>query len=125
MLTPVAVVLDMGEITDGGLAADAPGDDCPATIACILSTLSFVPQVVKAWQERDTTAISKPMVTVTVTAFVLWSTYGYLIDSWPMMVFNLMSLGLSGAILVFKIRNDRRKSRVVRSCREPGMVRSG
>lgn len=96
-----------------------------ATIAGILSTSSFVPQVVKAWRERDTKAISKHMYMVTVTAFVLWSAYGFLIGSWPMMVFNLLSLGLSATILVFKIRDDRRKSQGAPPSREPGLARPG
>jgi MtN3 and saliva related transmembrane protein len=96
-----------------------------ATIAGLLSTSSFVPQVIKAWRERDTKAISKHMYMVTVTAFVLWSAYGFLIESWPMMVFNLLSLGLSATILVFKIRNDRRKSQGTQSHREPGLARTG
>ncbi|EIM25041.1 SemiSWEET family sugar transporter [Microvirga lotononidis] len=96
-----------------------------ATIAGILSTLSFVPQVIKAWRERDTKAISKHMYMVTVTAFVLWSSYGYLIGSWPVMIFNLLSLGLSATILVFKIRNDRRKAQGTQSHREPGLARPG
>jgi MtN3 and saliva related transmembrane protein len=96
-----------------------------ATIAGILSTSSFVPQVVKAWRERDTRAISKHMYMVTVTAFVLWAIYGYLIGSWPVVIFNLLSLGLSGTILVFKIRNERRRRREARPHREPGMARHG
>ena len=96
-----------------------------ATIAGILSTSSFVPQVVKAWRERDTRAISKHMYMVTVTAFVLWALYGYLIGSWQVVIFNLLSLGLSGTILVFKIRNERRRRREARSQREPGMARHG
>jgi MtN3 and saliva related transmembrane protein len=100
-----------------------------AIIAGILSTSSFVPQVIKAWRERDTAAISKHMYMVTVTAFVLWSIYGFLIGSWPIVVFNLLSLGLSGIILGLKIRNDREKSRreshASASRREPGMARPG
>ena len=96
-----------------------------ATIAGILSTSSFVPQVVKAWRERDTAAISKHMYMVTVTAFVLWSIYGYLIGSWPVVIFNMLSLGLSATILVFKIRNDRHRPRAAGSRREPEMARPG
>jgi MtN3 and saliva related transmembrane protein len=96
-----------------------------ATVAGILSTSSFVPQVIKAWRERDTRAISKHMYMVTVTAFVLWSAYGFLIGSWPMMIFNLLSLGLSATILVFKIRNDRGKSRGAQPRREPELARPG
>ncbi len=100
-----------------------------ATIAGILSTSSFVPQVLKAWRERDTAAISKRMYLVTVTAFVLWSAYGFLIGAWPLIVFNLLSLGLSGAILVLKIRNDcgeaRARSSASTSRREPEVARPG
>ena len=96
-----------------------------ATIAGLLSTSSFIPQVVKAWRERDTRAISKHMYVVTVTAFVLWSAYGFLIGSWPVMVFNLLSLVLSATIRVFKIRNDRGKSSGARTPREPAMARTG
>jgi len=96
-----------------------------ATIAGILSTSSFVPQVIKAWRERDTRAISMHMYVVTVTALLLWSVYGYLIGSWPVVVFNLISLFLSGTILVFTIRNERRRIRAAQSHREPGMARTG
>ena len=102
-----------------------------ATVAGILSTASFVPQVLKAWKERDTAAISKRMYMVTVTAFILWSTYGFMIGSWPLIVFNLLSLCLSGSILFLKIRNDRHEARETSgapapgSRREPGVARPG
>jgi MtN3 and saliva related transmembrane protein len=96
-----------------------------ATIAGILSTSSFVPQVVKAWRERDTRAISKHMYMVTVTAFVLWTAYGFLIGSWPMVIFNLLSLGLSATILILKLRNDRGRPRASGTRREPEVARSG
>jgi MtN3 and saliva related transmembrane protein len=102
-----------------------------ATVAGILSTASFVPQVLKAWKERDTAAISKRMYMVTVTAFILWSAYGFMIGSWPLIVFNLLSLCLSGGILFLKIRNDRREARnpgdspALASQGEPGAARPG
>jgi MtN3 and saliva related transmembrane protein len=91
-----------------------------ATVAGILSTASFVPQVLKAWKERDTAAISKRMYMVTVTAFILWSAYGFMIGSWPLIVFNLLSLALSGSILFLKIRNDRREARTPRDGQDSG-----
>jgi MtN3 and saliva related transmembrane protein len=100
-----------------------------ATIAGILSTASFVPQVQKAWRERDTAAISKRMYMVSVTAFTLWSAYGFLIGAVPLIVFNLLCLGLSGTILYLKIRNDRLEARASQSAaglpKEPGMTQSG
>ncbi|RDI61817.1 SemiSWEET family sugar transporter [Microvirga subterranea] len=95
------------------------------TVAGLLSTASFAPQVLKAWRERDTAAISKRMYMVTVTAFVLWSIYGFLLGSVPLIVFNLLSLAMSATILVLKIRNDRRDAKASKTQAEPGMARSG
>jgi MtN3 and saliva related transmembrane protein len=80
-------------------------------VAGLMSTSSFVPQVLKAWKEGDTAAISKRMYLVTVTAFTLWSLYGFMIGNLPIIIFNLLSLALSGTVLFLKIRNDRRDSR--------------
>jgi MtN3 and saliva related transmembrane protein len=95
------------------------------TVAGLLSTASFAPQVLKAWREHDTAAISKRMYMVTVTAFVLWSIYGFLLGSLPLIVFNLLSLAMSATILVLKIRNDRRDAKAPATRTEPGMARSG
>lgn len=75
--------------------------------AGLCSASSFVPQVVKAWREGDTEAISKRMYIVTVSAFSLWIVYGVMIGSWPIIAFNTISLMLSGAILVLKLRTRR------------------
>ncbi|MGZ8421265.1 MAG: SemiSWEET family sugar transporter [Allosphingosinicella sp.] len=77
-------------------------------VAGLCSTSSFVPQVLKAWREGDTEAISKRMYIVTVGAFSLWIVYGVIIESWPIIAFNIASLILSGAILALKLRSSRR-----------------
>ena len=78
------------------------------SLAGLLSTSSFVPQVIKAARDGDTAAISKRMYMVTVTAFVLWIAYGVVIGALPLIVFNSLSLALSGTILFLKIRNEGR-----------------
>ena len=87
---------------EGGSWATALG-----IAAGLCSTASFVPQLLKAWRQNDTEAISKRMYLVTVTAFVLWTSYGFVIGSLPIVVFNLLSLILSGAILVLTLRHQR------------------
>ena len=93
--------------------------------AGLVSTSSFVPQVLKAWRDRDTAALSKRMYVVTVTAFTLWSLYGFLIGSAPIVIFNLLSLVLSGTILVLKIRDERRGAVAQPPGREPEPTRPG
>ena len=80
------------------------------TIAGLCTTASFVPQVVKAWRKGDTGAISKRMYVTTLAAFVVWLAYGFVIGSWPIVVFNLVSIVLSGTVLVLKLRQEREAS---------------
>ncbi|MBK8175294.1 MAG: SemiSWEET transporter [Rhodospirillales bacterium] len=84
-------------------------DVAVGTLAGLCSTSSFVPQVIKSWTEHDTQAISKNMYLVTVSAFSLWITYGVLIESLPIIVFNTASLVLSASILALKLRSLRRR----------------
>ncbi|MFO1112643.1 MAG: hypothetical protein U1E35_01760 [Rhodospirillales bacterium] len=61
----------------------------------------------KAWRGHDTAAISKRMYVITVTAFSLWTAYGLMIGSIPIVAFNIASLLLSSTILVLKMRGMR------------------
>ena len=72
--------------------------------AALCSMGSFLPQVAKIWRERDASAVSLRMYVVTVTGFGLWTAYGVLLGSWPLIGSNLISLGLSAAVLVLKLR---------------------
>lgn len=77
------------------------------TGAALCSMISFTPQIVKIWRERDASAISLRMYTVTVTGFALWIAYGALNRSWPLIGSNVVCLLMSGTILVLKWRLTR------------------
>lgn len=83
---------------------DIPVAELVGTAAGLCSTGSFIPQVVKAWWRDDVAAISKRMYIITVSAFTLWTAYGLMIGSIPIIAFNIVSLLLSGTILVLKVR---------------------
>lgn len=74
------------------------------TVAGLCTTGSFLPQVIKTWREGDCQAISTRMYVIISFAFVLWLSYGLVIGSLPMVVFNILNLVLSGLILVLKLR---------------------
>ena len=74
------------------------------TIAALCSVTSFVPQLVKLAREKTGEAVSLQMYALTVTGFSLWSVYGLMLGSWPLVTSNLISLGLSFAILLLKWR---------------------
>ncbi|MFZ1415743.1 MAG: SemiSWEET transporter [Defluviicoccus sp.] len=89
---------------DMSIMMNIPLTEVIGIIAGLCSTSSFVPQVIKAWREGETEAISGRMYIITVTAFSLWIAYGLMIDSLPIIVFNITSLVLSGTILLMKLR---------------------
>ncbi len=81
------------------------------SIAGACSMVSFVPQIVKILKEKDASSVALKMYLVTVTGFVLWTTYGLLLGSWPVAVSNGICLVLTSIILVLRIRygGDARK----------------
>jgi len=78
------------------------------TLAAVLTTVSFLPQVYKTWKSRDTSGISLSMYAIFVTGIACWFAYGIALDSWPMIISNAITLLLSGSILVMKIRAVKR-----------------
>jgi MtN3 and saliva related transmembrane protein len=73
-------------------------------VAGTCTSVSFVPQLLKAWRSTDTEAISKRTYLISTGAFTLWIIHGVMIGRLPIIVFNVLSLVLSGAILVLKLR---------------------
>ncbi len=72
------------------------------TAAALCSMTSFTPQIIKIWREKDASSVSLRMFLLTVTGFVLWTTYGVLLGSWPVAVSNAVCLALSAVILALK-----------------------
>jgi len=73
--------------------------------AATLTTVSFVPQAIKTLRTRDTRAISLGMYLSFTAGIALWFCYGVLLESWPMIVANLITFVLAGSILVLKLRH--------------------
>jgi len=76
--------------------------------AAVCSMVSFAPQLIKIWREKDASAVSLRMYVVTVAGFSLWLAYGLVIGRWPIAVSNAVCLAMSGAVLVLKLRLDRK-----------------
>ena len=72
--------------------------------AGILTTIAFLPQVIKIWKTKSTKDISLGMFITFTTGIFLWLIYGILINSTPIILANIVTFILSLTILVFKIR---------------------
>jgi MtN3 and saliva related transmembrane protein len=78
--------------------------DAVGASAAVCSTTSFAPQLVKIWREKTSGDVSLRMYVLTVSAFVMWSVYGAMLGSWPLVAANLVSLALASAILLLQLR---------------------
>lgn len=78
-------------------------------VAAALTTLSFAPQAWLVFRTRDVSGVSLGMYAAMVSGVALWLVYGVLIRSWPLVVANLVTLSLSGAILLMKLRLSRQR----------------
>ena len=73
-------------------------------IAALLTTLSFLPQVIKTLKTRDTSGISLLMYSMFVLGVALWLIYGMLIGNRVIVIANSITFFLSGTVLFVKLR---------------------
>jgi len=81
--------------------------DILGTLPAILTTVAFLPQVVKVWRTRCVRDISLPMYVTFVLGVALWIVYGAAIRSAPVVWANVVTLVLSSAVLLAKLRFGR------------------
>ncbi len=74
-------------------------------MAGTLTTICFIPQVIKVIKTNDTKSISLWMYISFSVGISLWLVYGLLISSLPIIIANAVTLPLALVILWKKIKN--------------------
>ena len=74
--------------------------------AGFLTTISFLPQVVKTWKSRSASDLSLVMFSVFTVGVIFWLVYGFLIQETPIIFWNSVTLVLVLAILIMKLKFD-------------------
>ncbi len=72
--------------------------------AGILTTIAYLPQLIKTWQSKSAGDISWTMLIVLCIGIILWLAYGFAIHDLPILLANMVTLLLAGVILALKIR---------------------
>ena len=72
-------------------------------VAGALTTLSFVPQVIKAWKMRETRDLSLAMLVLFAVGVILWTLYGFWVGSVPIIVANIITFTLILVLLGLKL----------------------
>jgi MtN3 and saliva related transmembrane protein len=79
--------------------------DVVGSLAAGLTTISFVPQAWLSFKTRDVSGVSLGMYSVFTLGVALWLAYGLLLQAWPVVIANAITLAL--AILGMKLRYGR------------------
>ncbi|MFA5613314.1 MAG: SemiSWEET transporter [Methanoculleus sp.] len=74
-------------------------------VAGTLTTLSFAPQVAKAWRTRSTTDLSLAMLILLLTGILLWLAYGVAKGDLAIIAANGATAVLIALILSVKARH--------------------
>ncbi len=78
--------------------------DLVGYIAATLTTVAFLPQVVKVWQSKSTKDLALPTLLSFIAGISMWLVYGLLVYSNPIIIANAVTLVLNLAILRFKLK---------------------
>jgi MtN3 and saliva related transmembrane protein len=73
-------------------------------LAGTLTTIAFIPQLQQTWRTRSAHDVSLGMLLTFVTGVFLWLIYGLMLGALPIILANLVTLVLTLAILVLKVR---------------------
>lgn len=73
-------------------------------LAATLTTASFVPQALQTFRTKDVSGISLGMYSVFTVGIGLWLVYGLVLQAWPIVIANTITLALAASILAMKLR---------------------
>jgi MtN3 and saliva related transmembrane protein len=76
-----------------------------------LTTIAFVPQVLKIYAGRSGRDVSLRTFLIFSAGVALWLAYGLLIGSLPIVLANIVTLALALTIIALKIRYARHRPR--------------
>lgn len=73
-------------------------------LAGTLTTIAFLPQVIKTWKTKSTRDVSLEMFVIFCSGVFLWIVYGAFIGDLPIVAANIVTLSLASTILFFKLK---------------------
>ena len=72
--------------------------------AAVCTTIAFLPQAIKVYKTKSTKDISLYMFLIFTIGVLSWLIYGLIINDWPVILANAITLVLSFFILIYKLR---------------------
>jgi MtN3 and saliva related transmembrane protein len=73
-------------------------------VATILSSFTFLPQVVDTWKTKSTKDFSRATLIIGFLSSLLWLVYGIMLNAFPIILANLVVMSSWLIILLFKLK---------------------
>ncbi|KJH70450.1 SemiSWEET family sugar transporter [Aliterella atlantica] len=73
-------------------------------VAGVLTTIAYLPQLIKTWQSKSADDLSWSMLIILCVGIILWLVYGFSVRDIPIVAANIVTFVLASIILVLKIR---------------------
>ncbi len=73
-------------------------------IAATLTTIAYVPQVIKTWKTKDVSTLSLTMYIVMFLGVSMWFTYGVLLKSIAIVLANIVTGILTFTLILLKLK---------------------
>jgi MtN3 and saliva related transmembrane protein len=80
------------------------GVDILGYSAGAITSLTFLPQVIKTWKERSAKDISLMMFLIAAINEIMWVVYGVLLNNWIIILTNAVILAMSLTMIYFKLK---------------------
>ena len=78
--------------------------------AGILTTIAFIPQMVKVYQSKSAKDISFRSFSLFTLGVIGWLVYGFVLNEKPIIICNAITLVIAISILIMHVKYNRRKS---------------
>ncbi len=75
-------------------------------LAGLLTTIAFIPQLVKTWKSKSADDVSLLMFLLFMSGVLIWCIYGWKIHAIPVVIANVITFLLSACILTLKLIFD-------------------
>lgn len=73
-------------------------------VAAVLTTTAFFPQAWLTFRSRRAHGVSRAMYVILSVGICLWLVYGVMLQAWPVIIANAVTLMLALFILIMKLR---------------------
>ena len=72
-------------------------------IAAVLTTIAFLPQLIKTWRTKKADDVSIVMLLMFITGLLFWIIYAIETNALPVLIANIITFILNVTILILKL----------------------